>query len=55
MTNKSNNDFERRFELCIMKIILKIINRFRVLNLDTFNVLVVNSVLDKAIDKFELV
>ena len=30
-------------------------NRFLALHLDTFNVLVVNSVLEKAIDKFELV
>lgn len=55
MTNKSNNNFERRLELCIMKDYSKNNNRFLPLHLDTFNVEVVNFVLDKAINKFELV
>ena len=55
MTNKSNNDLERRLELCIMKNYYKNNNRFLALHLDTFNVEVVNFVLDNAIDKFELV
>ena len=54
MTNKSNNYFERRLELCIVKNYSKNNNRFLVLHLDAFNVEVVNFVLEKAIDKFKL-